>query len=63
MGGIILDPPSDNWTRTIYVENKSKSTGAKWVEVANTVAVGLLEKFKGSKLSIKILSLIIIEKN
>ena len=22
MGGIHLDPPSDNWTRTIYTNNK-----------------------------------------
>ena len=36
MGGIILDPPSDNWTRTIYVNNTRKeSTGAQWAEVAN----------------------------
>ena len=21
MGAVVLDPPSDNWTRTIYVEN------------------------------------------
>ena len=51
MGGIVLDPPSDNWTRTLYLENKRvESTGAKWVEVANTVAVGpITEEFKGSK--------------
>ena len=34
MGGIILDPPSDNWVRTIYTEeNRQESSGAKWVEV------------------------------
>ena len=42
MGGIILDPPSDNWTRTLYIENDriESSTGATWVEQANTVPVG-----------------------
>ena len=36
MGGVILNPPSDNWTRTIYVENvRQESTGATWAEVAN----------------------------
>ena len=41
MGGIILDPPSDNWTRTIYKNNKrTESSGAKWVEQANSVPIG-----------------------
>ena len=45
MGGIILDPPSDNWTRTIYVENTRKeSTGAQWAEVANEVVVGTINE-------------------
>ena len=33
VGGIILFPTSDNWVRTIYVDNKrTESTGATWVE-------------------------------
>ena len=45
MGGIILDPPSDNWTRTIYVENTRKeSTGAQWAEVANEVVIGTIDE-------------------
>ena len=41
MGGIILDPPSDNWTRTLYKNNKrTESSGAKWVEQANSVPIG-----------------------
>ena len=36
MGGIILDPPSDNWVRTLYTNNKRiESSGAKWAEVVN----------------------------
>ena len=36
MGGIILDPPSDNWVRTIYTNNtRVESSGAKWVEKAS----------------------------
>ena len=47
MGGIVLDPPSDNWTRTIYVENvRQESTGATWAEVANTKAVGPIKETK-----------------
>ena len=47
MGGIICDPPSDNWTRTIYVENvRQESTGATWAEVANTKKVGPLKETK-----------------
>ena len=39
-GGIILDPPSDNWSRTIYIENnRVESTGARWVELSNIVDV------------------------
>ena len=38
-GGIILDPPSDNWARTIYIDNKRiESTGARWVEQVNLVS-------------------------
>ena len=36
MGGIILDPPSDNWTRTLYLNNdRFESSGARWTEQAN----------------------------
>ena len=45
MGGVILDPPSDNWTRTIYVENiRKESTGAQWAEVANEVVLGTIDE-------------------
>ena len=38
-GSIKLDPPSDNWTRTIYVNNaRVESTGARWVESSNIVS-------------------------
>ena len=38
-GVVHLDPPSDNWTRTIYVNNKRvESTGARWVEKQNVVS-------------------------
>ena len=38
-GQVILDPPSDNWTRTIYVNNvRKESTGARWVESSNIVS-------------------------
>jgi len=38
-GGVVLDPPSDNWTRTIYVDNfRNESTGARWVETANVIS-------------------------
>ena len=31
VGGIQLTPPSDNWTRTIYINHKrTESTGSKW---------------------------------
>ena len=37
-GLVILDPPSDNWTRTIYINNKRKeSTGNTWAERSNIV--------------------------
>ncbi len=36
VGGIQLTPPSDNWTRTIYINNKrTESTGAKWIQQAS----------------------------
>ena len=38
-GVIRLDPPSDNWTRTVYVNNvRTESTGARWVETSNIVS-------------------------
>ena len=34
-GGVQLTPPSDNWTRTIYINHKrTESTGAKWIQEA-----------------------------
>ena len=45
MGGIILDPPSDNWTRTLYVNNeRTESTGAEWAEVANEEVIGTINE-------------------
>ncbi|GIS09091.1 MAG: hypothetical protein CM15mP113_2210 [Pseudomonadota bacterium] len=47
MGGVILNPPSDNWTRTIYVENvRQESTGATWAEVAKVEKVGPIKETK-----------------
>ena len=38
-GVVHLDPPSDNWARTIYINNKRvESTGARWVEKTNVVS-------------------------
>ena len=31
VGGVVLDPASDNWVRTIYInDHRTESTGAKW---------------------------------
>ena len=51
MGGIILDPPSDNWVRTLYTNNKrTESSGAKWAEVVNEEKIGpIKETDKGTK--------------
>ena len=39
MGNITMDPPSDNWARTIYINNtRIESTGARWVEQTNLVS-------------------------
>ena len=39
VGAVQLDPPSDNWVRTIYIDNyRTESTGAKWIEQANIVS-------------------------
>ena len=38
-GNVKLDPPSDNWSRTIYINNnRTESTGARWVESSNIVS-------------------------
>ena len=38
-GVVFLDPPSDNWSRTIYLDNnRTESTGNRWVEQANLVS-------------------------
>ena len=38
-GNVKLDPPSDNWSRTIYINNfRTESTGARWVESSNVVS-------------------------
>jgi len=35
-GAIVIEPASDNWVRTIYVDNhRTESTGATWVEQKN----------------------------
>ena len=39
VGAVMLDPSTDNWTRTIYKnKNRSQSTGAKWAETSNIVS-------------------------
>ena len=36
VGGVTLDPAADNWTRTIYINNRrTESSGAKWVQEAS----------------------------
>ena len=38
-GVVFLDPPSDNWSRTIYIDNtRIESTGNTWVEQSNIVS-------------------------
>jgi len=38
-GVVFLDPPSDNWARTIYIDNvRTESTGNTWVESSNIVS-------------------------
>ncbi len=38
-GAVYLNPPSDNWVRTIYIDDyRTESTGAKWVEHSHTVS-------------------------
>ena len=44
-GGIQLDPPSDNWTRTIYLDDyRTESTGATWSEQAHIVSDDVTSK-------------------
>ena len=39
VGGIMLDPASDNWARTIYIDDyRTESTGATWAEHQNIVS-------------------------
>ena len=39
VGAIQLDPPSDNWVRTIYFDGfRTESSGAEWVEHANIIS-------------------------
>jgi len=39
VGAVVLDPPSDNWVRTIYIDDyRTESTGAKWVEHATVIS-------------------------
>ena len=39
VGGIMLDPASDNWARTIYIDDyRIESTGATWAEHQNIVS-------------------------
>ena len=35
VGAVVLDPASDNWTRTIYIDdNRTESSGAEWTQEA-----------------------------
>ena len=37
VGAVVLDPASDNWVRTIYInDHRTDSTGAKWKQEAKT---------------------------
>ena len=39
VGAVQLDPPSDNWVRTIYFDGfRTESSGAEWVEHANIIS-------------------------
>ena len=38
-GSVVLDPPTDNWVRTIYHNDyRIESSGAKWVERSNVIS-------------------------
>ena len=46
-GGILLDPPSDNWSRTIYLDNfRVESTGNTWAETSNVVNTTVVKEDK-----------------
>jgi hypothetical protein len=48
VGGVVLDPASDNWVRTIYIdEHRTESTGANWVQEANTFVNENVTEFNG----------------
>lgn len=48
VGGISLDPASDNWVRTIYIDdNRTESTGAEWVQEASTNVNKQVSEFNG----------------
>ena len=38
-GSVVLDPPTDNWVRTIYHNDyRIESSGARWVERSNVIS-------------------------
>ena len=46
-GGILLDPPSDNWSRTVYLDNyRVESTGNTWAEQANVINTTVASRYK-----------------
>jgi len=48
VGGVMLDPASDNWVRTIYIDDKrTESTGAEWVQEASTNVNQQVSEFNG----------------
>jgi hypothetical protein len=48
VGGVALDPAADNWVRTIYIdEHRTESTGANWVQEANTTVNEAVTEFNG----------------
>jgi len=50
VGGIKLDPPSDNWSRTVYTsKTRTESTGAVWNENATTKVQQWSEFSQGGK--------------
>ena len=54
-GAIVLDPPSDNWTRTVYVDNfRQESSGATWVEQANIVSSNTTTETETSNFNVPI---------
>jgi Domain of unknown function (DUF4815) len=48
VGGVELDPASDNWVRTIYIDDhRTESTGAEWTQEANTFVNENVTEFNG----------------